>query len=131
MEEKNHTPKYIAMGAGGFFLIVGLYMAIMPRYSVWQQEMVGRAEFAKAEQNRQIKIEEAKALKESAQYQAESEIIRAEGVAKANKIIAEGLKGNDGYLKYLWINAMSEKENVTTIYIPTGTNGLPVMKDIR
>ena len=32
-----------------------------PRYNVWQQEMSGKAEFAKAEQNRRIKIEEAKA----------------------------------------------------------------------
>jgi len=26
---------------------------------------------------------------------------------------------------------MSEKENVTTIYIPTGSNGLPIMKEVE
>jgi predicted aminopeptidase len=115
----------------GIILMVAGAMAGMPRYSVWQQEMSGKAELAKAEQNRQIKIQEAKALKESAEYQAEAEIIRAKGVAKANKIIAEGLKDNAEYLKYLWINAMSEKENVTTIYIPVGQNGLPIMKEVQ
>ena len=40
---------------------VGSYMYIRPKYNVWSQEMAGKAEFAKAEQNRKIKIEEAKA----------------------------------------------------------------------
>ncbi len=119
----------------GFLILLSLIiagtMAGMPRYSVWQQEMSGRAQLAKAEQNRQIKIQEAKALKESAEYQAQAEITRAKGVAEANKIIAEGLKNNEGYLKYLWITAMSEKENVTTIYVPVGQNGLPIMKEVE
>lgn len=42
-------------------LLIALLMWGCPRYAVWQQEMSGKAEFAKAEQNRQIKIEEAKA----------------------------------------------------------------------
>ena len=117
------------VGAAAALILIS--MALLPRYSVWQQEMSGRAELAKAEQNRQIKIQEAKALKESAQYQAEAEIERAKGVAKANKIIANSLKDNEVYLKYLWVNAMSEKENVTTVYIPVGQNGLPIMKDIK
>jgi len=62
----------------GFVILIGLIiagvMAGMPRYSVWQQEMSGRAELAKAEQNRQIRIQEAKALKESAEFQAQAEI---------------------------------------------------------
>ena len=102
-----------------------------PQYNVWASNLSGKAELVKAEQNRQIKIQEAKALKESAGFQAEAEIIRARGVAESNKIISDGLKGNDGYLKYLWINAMSEKENVTTVYIPVGQNGLPIMKEVE
>ena len=116
---------------GAIAALILIAMALLPRYSVWQQEMSGRAELAKAEQNRQIKIQEAKALKESAQYQAEAEIERAKGVAEANKIIANSLKDNESYLKYLWVNAMSEKENVTTVYIPVGQNGLPIMKGIE
>ena len=41
-------------------IVAGCFVAI-PYYNVWQQEMSGKAEFAKAEQNRKIKIEEAKA----------------------------------------------------------------------
>ena len=54
-----------------------------PRYNVWQQEMSGKAEFAKAEQNRRIKIEEAKANLEAEKLNAQAEIERAKGAAKA------------------------------------------------
>ena len=37
---------------------VGSCMYIRPKYNVWSQEMDGKAEFAKAEQNRKIKIEQ-------------------------------------------------------------------------
>ncbi|MBQ9779288.1 MAG: hypothetical protein IJW22_10275, partial [Clostridia bacterium] len=43
-------------------LVVALIVSmafILPWYNVWSQEMEGKAEFAKAEQNRKIKIEEA------------------------------------------------------------------------
>ncbi len=112
--------------------IIGIMWAL-PQYSVWQQEMSGRAALAKATQSRQIKVEEAKALKESAGFYAEAEIVRAKGVAEANKIIAQGLGGESGemYIKYLWVNAMSEKENVSTVYIPVGQSGIPLMKDIK
>jgi hypothetical protein len=43
------------------FAAIGFGMWGCPRYNVWQQEMSGRAEFAKAEQNRRILIEEAAA----------------------------------------------------------------------
>ncbi len=112
--------------------IIGIMWAL-PQYSVWQQEMSGRAALAKATQSRQIKVEEAKALKESAGFYAEAEIVRAKGVAEANKIIAQGLGGESGemYIKYLWVNAMSEKENVSTVYIPVGQSGIPLMRDIK
>jgi uncharacterized protein HemX len=112
-------------------LLIGGMMAGVPRYSVWQQEMSGKAEFAKAEQNRKIKIQEAKAMKESAEFYAQAEIIRAKGVAQANQIIGKGLKGNDEYLRYLWIQAMGEKDDVTTVYVPIGNDGLPIMKSVK
>jgi Flp pilus assembly protein CpaB len=39
-----------------------LGMIGVPYYTVWSQEMDGKAEFAKAEQNRKIKIEEARLI---------------------------------------------------------------------
>lgn len=45
----------------GIAVFVVAMAFVMPWYNVWSQEMEGKAEFAKAEQNRKIKIEEAKA----------------------------------------------------------------------
>ena len=110
---------------------IGGLMAGLPIYSVWQQEQSGKAALAKATQDRQIKIQEAQAMKESAKFFAEAEVIRARGVAEANKIIGSGLKGNDEYLRYLWIQAMGDKDDKATVYIPVGNDGIPLMKDIQ
>ena len=59
---------------------------LIPYYNVWQQEMSGRAELAKAEQNRKIKIEEARANLEAEKLNAQAEIERAKGAAEAIRI---------------------------------------------
>ncbi|MDR2408951.1 MAG: hypothetical protein LBE13_12680 [Bacteroidales bacterium] len=112
----------------GVCIIFGLMFG-MPMYNVWQQEMTGKAEFSRAEQNRKIKVEEAKAEKESATFRAEAEIIRAEGVAKANQIIGGSLKDNKDYLTYLWIQALYDESN-SVIYVPTEAN-LPILEATR
>ena len=112
----------------GVVTILGLMFG-MPMYNVWQQEMTGKAEFSRAEQNRRIKVEEAKAEKESAIFRAEAEIIRAEGVAKANEIIGGSLKDNKDYLTYLWIQALYDESN-SVIYVPTEAN-LPILEATR
>ena len=66
--------------------LVLLCMVGFPKYNVWQQEMSGKAEFAKAEQNRRIKIEEAKANLEAERLNAQAEVERAKGAAEAIKI---------------------------------------------
>ena len=97
-----------------------------PQYKVWQQGLAGQAELARAEQNRKIAIQEAEAKKESARALAEAEVIRAEGVAKANSIIGESLRGNESYLRYLWIQTLNDNpQNV--IYVPTEA-GLPILE---
>jgi len=112
----------------GVSIILGLMFG-MPMYNVWQQEMTGKAEFSRAEQNRRIKVEEARAEKESAVFRAEAEIIRAEGVAKANEIIGGSLKDNKDYLTYLWIQALYDESN-SVIYVPTEAN-LPILEATR
>jgi len=113
-----------------FLLILGIGgMAGCPRYNVWQKELSGKAELRKAEWSRKIAIQEAMAKEESAKSLANAEVIRAEGVAKANKIIGKSLKGNDGYLRYLWIQALSEN-NSDVIYVPTEAN-LPILEATR
>ena len=102
-------------------------MAILPRYKVWNKEMKGRADYAEAEQNRKIKILEAEAKRDSAKLNAEAEVERAKGVQQANAIIADGLKGHEEYLRYLWITGLENEKNTQVIYIPTEA-GLPILE---
>lgn len=97
-----------------------------PRYHVWQQGLAGEAELARAEANRKIAIQEAESKKASAHLLAEAEVIRAEGVAKANAVIGQSLKGNEAYLRYLWIDTLA-KDDKQIIYVPTEA-GMPILE---
>ena len=62
---------------------------------------------------------------EQARKEAEIEVARAEGAAKAQAIIRETL--SDSYLQYLWIQTLNENPNV--IYVATEAN-LPIFKGV-
>ena len=109
-----------AMMTGGLFIV--------PYYNVWQQEMSGKAEFAKAEQNRKIKIEEAKANLEAEKLNAQAEVERAKGAAEAIRI--ENGSITPAYIQYLWVRQQSNLNDKTVIYIPTETNH-PVLEASR
>lgn len=100
-----------------------------PRYIVYQQELAGKAELARAESNRQIAVREAQAKMDAAKLLADAEIARARGVAEANRIIGEGLKGHDEYLRYLWISNI-DKVSGQIIYVPTEAS-LPILEATR
>lgn len=106
--------------------LVAFGMYGCPQYSVYSKRMEGEAELANATYSRQVAVQEAQAKKDSATLLAESEVIRAGGVAQANKIIGDSLKGNEAYLKWLWIDKLDMSKQ-STIYIPTET-GMPVME---
>ena len=92
-------------------LAVALIIAGMwgcPQYKVWQQGLAGEAELKRAEQNRRVRVLEAQANLDSAKLLNQAEVERAKGVADANKIIAEGLGGPEGYLRYLWIQGLND-----------------------
>lgn len=110
-------------------VIIALWMTLMPRYNVWSRHMAGEAILAQASQDRQVKVQEALATKDSAQLLADAEAIRASGVARANQIIGDSLKGNEAYLRYLWIDSL-DKTKGQVIYIPTEAN-LPVLESQR
>ncbi len=110
-------------------ILIGYAEFINPYVHVWQQGMKGQAELARAESNRQIATLEAVAKKESSKALADAEVIRAEGVAKANKIIGDSLTGNEGYLRYLWIQGLQTSE-MQVVYVPTEAN-LPIMESRR
>lgn len=113
---------------GGIVILGALIFIAGPQYNVWQQSLAGKAELQKAEYTRQVAVLEAQAKKDSAQQLAEAEVIRAEGVARANKVIAGSLKDNKEYLQYLYIQNLeqgSEKGN-KLIMVPIGLDGTPV-----
>ncbi len=107
-------------------LTVGTGMAGCPVYQVWRAQKAGEAELAQADQNRQIAVAQARAKAESAHFEADAEVTRATGVAKANEIIGKSLQGNEAYLKYLWINGLEQNKNAV-IYVSTETN-LPILE---
>lgn len=97
-----------------------------PHYRVWQRALSGEATLREAEWDRQVLIQEANAKMESATLLASAEVERAKGVAQANEIIGDSLKGNESYLRYLWIMGLQDGSS-EVIYIPTEAN-LPILE---
>jgi hypothetical protein len=125
---KNQKFRYLLFSAliyASTFILIGIFYAI-PQYTVWQQGLVGKAELARAQWNRQIMIQEAQSKEESAKLLAQAEVQRAHGVAQANQIIGQSLKNNEAYLRYLWIHSLQEG-NSEVIYVPTEA-GLPILE---
>lgn len=112
----------------GIAVFVVAMAFVMPWYNVWSQEMEGKAEFAKAEQNRKIKIEEAKANLEAEKLNAQAEVERAKGAAEAIRI--ENGSITPTYIQYLWVRQQSDLSDKTVIYVPTETN-LPILESTR
>ncbi len=108
-------------------LIILVAMIGCPQYNVYQQRLLGESELARAQQNRQIAVNEAQAKMDAAKLLAQAEVERAKGVAAANVIIAEGLKNNEAYLRYLWIQEVAGKANNTVVYVPTEGN-IPLLE---
>lgn len=113
-----------SLGSWTFFLLLIGGMAGCPRYKVWQQEMEGKAEIARAKENRQIKIQEALATRESAVFLSQADSIRARGIANANKIINESI--TDEYVRWLYVDQLDEIDG-QIIYIPTEA-GIPILE---
>ena len=124
MQHTNHGA-IIGYSALGFLVLVTLLFGFQ-FFKVFSAEMSGKAELSQAEWNRQIIVRQAQAKKDAASLEAEAEVLRAEGVAKANEIVAEGLGGPEGYLRYLYIHMLESQQN-QIIYVPTEA-GLPILE---
>lgn len=121
-------------------LLIGIIWAFIygwQYFKVFNAEQTGKAEYAQADQNRQITIVEAQAANEAAtsqalakvkiaQAEAQAEVERAKGVAQANAIIGDSLKGNEDYLRYLYITGLTAHAN-QIVYIPTEAT-LPILE---
>jgi hypothetical protein len=99
-----------------FAALVGGCAVIKPKYNLYRAGVEKR-----------IKVEEAKAQRDSATELAKAEVARAQGVAQANKIIAHSITPE--YLRYFYIQQLSEVEHLggKIIYIPTEA-GLPILE---
>jgi len=118
-----NNQKIVTMVVFGI-LVIGFLMWLLPNYNVYSRELNGKAQLREAEWNRQIAIQEAQALKESAKLKAEAEVIRAQGIAEANEIIAGSL--TDEYIKYKFVEGLNDG-NTEVIYVPTEAN-LPILE---
>lgn len=111
-------------------VLVLLFLVFWPQYNVYAQQKHGEAELARATQNRQVRVQEALAKYEAADYDAKTDVRRAQGVASANKIIADSLGGPEGYLRWRYIEMLQETSQNgghQIIYIPTEA-GLPLLE---
>lgn len=132
MSNTNISSKSLGVGILWLFLIavvviLGLMFGL-PKYNVWQQEMAGKAEMAKAEQNRKILVEEAKARLEAEKLNAQAEIERARGMAEAMKV--ENGTLSETYNQYLFIRTLekiADKGSLPQIIYLPSEGMIPVM----
>lgn len=112
-------------------ILIGVLFWVVPKYNIYVNEMAGKAELIKAEQNRQIIIEEAKARLEAEKLNAQSEIERAKGMREAMDIENGSL--TPVYNQYLFIRTLeklADKGNLPQIiYVPS--EGLTPVMDIH
>ena len=120
----------------GFFWVVGITAVIgiiiggmygFPAYGRSQARLNADNQTAINE----IKIKQTEQLVNVEKQKAEIKVAEANGIAEAQKIINATL--TDRYLQHEAIQAqekMADSPNHTTIYIPVGNNGIPIVKTI-
>lgn len=109
-----------------FILVVGLFYAL-PEYFRYQ----ARLNAANEVQINEIKIKQTVQLVEVEKQKAAIRREEAEGIAAAQHIINATL--TDRYLQHEAIRAqehMANSPNHTQVYIPVGTNGIPLVRTV-
>lgn len=117
---------YIYIGVG-VVIVLGLIAWGVPNYSRYQARQDAENQVAInaiiiQQQEQNIQVEKQK---------AQIRVVDAQGIAQAQQIIAASL--TDSYLQYLAIQAqqaMANGSNHTEIYIPSGYNGIPLVKPV-
>ena len=127
VEEKNYLGMWILGIIIAVFLLVGIFYSIgfgYRAYNRYQKVADARNEIAVNE----MKIQQTEQLVKVEQQKADIRVVEAEGIGKAQDIINKTL--TDKYLQHEAIMAqekMADSPNHTTIYIPSGQNGLPIV----
>lgn len=118
--------------AVGFAAMAGLVAGMqwvrvyVAEYTVKTEALRGEAELRRAQQNRQIEVEAARAKLDAAEFLNQAEVLRARGLADATAIVADSFGGPEQYLRYLWIQSL-ENNKANIIYVPTEA-GLPILE---
>lgn len=107
----------------GGILLIALMLWGFPIYNVWSAGQSGKAELSHADFERQVQVVNAQANLEAQKLNAQAEVERAKGVAQANLVIKDSI--TDLYIKYLWVSTL-DKTNNQIIYVPLGSDGLPL-----
>lgn len=108
-------------------VVIALLLWGVPVYSRYQV----RANEANQIQVNELKIQQTAQLVQVEKQKAEIRVVDAEGIAKSQQIINATL--TDRYLQHEAIQAqaqMANSPNHTTIYIPSGNNGIPLVKTV-
>jgi regulator of protease activity HflC (stomatin/prohibitin superfamily) len=107
-------------GGLGIMILVGAYLWLWPLYGVWRAGLTGKASLMRAEQEKLIQIEQAKAELESAKLRAE-----------AISIVGEASKQFPEYRTQEFIGAFAEAVQSGAIdqiiYVPTEAN-IPIVE---
>ena len=109
-------------------LCLGLYGC--PQYNVYSSRLSGEAELAHAEYSKRVAVNTAQAKLDASKLEAETDVTRAGGIAKANEILQEKLGGPDNYLRWKYIEMLENTANSahqTVIYVPTEAQ-IPIME---
>lgn len=104
-------------------VIILILMMGLPIYNVWRLGKSGEAALKRAEQEKQILIETAKAEVEAAKLRAEAIQIVGESAQKYPEYRLQEFMGAFG-------EALNNEHNKTIIYVPTEAN-IPVMEATR
>lgn len=115
----------------GAVAILAFVLWGLPQLGVYNRTLAGKAALMEAESTRQVRVLEAKAKQESAQLEAQAEITKAEGSAKAIAALKAELGSSSAYLRWLYIQGLQETDGKggekTVVYIPTdGLVPLPI-----
>jgi len=110
-----------------FFAIglIALMLVGYPHYNVWNQNMRGQAELARAEYQQRVQVIHAEMNLEVERFNAQAEIERAIGAAESMRVIRESGYLNELYILYRWV--LGVHPNAQIIYVPT-EGMLPVLE---
>ena len=115
------TPPFWGLVLGGLLIAFVVFGGIgacaygVPQYNLYKAETMKREKIAEAKANSDSAEYEAERAVEIAQAQAEADIIRAEGIAEANRLISESL--TDEYNQWHAVEQLNP--NATTVYVPS------------